>query len=85
MFAHVGNDMEWSLDVQAESSIELSLLWRSLPGINVEDVPLEVDLVLFVVQAKIAVLFILAGGDFDSLSFLVDKVSTLISKELEPS
>lgn len=48
--------MEWSFHIESEVLIELSLLWISLPGVNINDVPLLVELSVTLVCIDVLVL-----------------------------
>jgi hypothetical protein len=69
---HFRNDVEWSLDIEAEFFIELSFSWFSLPFISVDNVPLLPETVLLFIDANVSVFSINITLDFQDLSFLVD-------------
>ena len=77
--------MEWSLYIHTEVPIQLTLLGFSSPLINVDDIPLLVESIVFIVNNDISVLMINSALDIDSLSSLVDEVLSSVSEELPPS
>jgi hypothetical protein len=46
---HFRNDIEWSLDIEAEFFIELSFSWFSLPFIGINDIPLLMELIVVLI------------------------------------
>jgi hypothetical protein len=44
----LGDDVEWSFDIEAEFFIEFSFSWFSLPFIGIDDIPLLVDSTMLV-------------------------------------
>jgi len=51
----LGDNVEVSLNIESESIVELSLGWLSLPLINVDNVPLLVDLSVFWMNNDVSV------------------------------
>jgi hypothetical protein len=51
-----GDNVEVSLDIESESVTELSLSWLTLPFISIDNVPLLVDLSMFVMNDDVSVL-----------------------------
>jgi len=76
--------MEVSLNIQTEVLIEISLL-EFLPFINIDDVPLLVDLTMLSMSDDVSVLVIKSTLNIQDLSFLVDNKGTLVPEELPPS
>jgi hypothetical protein len=64
--------MEWSFDVETELFIQLSLLWLSLPLINIHNVPLLMDAIVFVVDSNVPVLLIDIALNLNNLSSFVN-------------
>jgi hypothetical protein len=54
----LGYDMEISFDIQTEIFVQFSLSWFTLPLINIDDVPLLVDLSMFVPNNDVSVFLI---------------------------
>ena len=52
----LGDNVEVSLDIESESVTELSLSWLTLPFISIDNVPLLVDLSVFVMNNDVSVL-----------------------------
>ena len=52
----LGNNVEVSFNVETEVFVHLSLGWFSLPFINVDNVPLLVDLSVLLVNNDVSVL-----------------------------
>jgi len=59
----LGHDVEVSLNIETEVLVEFSLSWVSLPFISIDDVPLLVDLSMFVINNDISVFTILSTRD----------------------
>jgi hypothetical protein len=59
----LGDNIEISLNVKTESFIELSLSWFSLPFINIDNIPLLVDLSMFVINLDVSVFSIYSSLD----------------------
>jgi hypothetical protein len=77
--------VEISFDIEAELFIEFSLLWLSLPFVNIHDIPLLVDAIVICMDTNISVFSINIALNFKNLTFLVDNRSTLVLEELPPS
>jgi hypothetical protein len=55
---HLRYDIEVSFDNESEIFVEFSLLWFTLPFINVDNVPLLVDSTVLVVNSDVSVFLI---------------------------
>jgi hypothetical protein len=85
---HGRDDVEISLNKDANSFVQLTLLWLGVL-INIDDFPLlsevlttlvvDLDVSVFHVSVKVLVL------NFKNLALLVDNVSTFSSEDLPPS
>ena len=58
VFFQLRNNVEWSLNKETEVFVKFSLLWFLWIFINIDDVPLLVDLSMFVVDNDVSVLSI---------------------------
>ena len=82
---HLGDDIEWSIDEEAEVGIH-SLDLISALGVKIKNSPSLVDLVVSGVDSNISSFLIDSANDFKYLVVLdIDEVSSAISEELEPS
>jgi hypothetical protein len=79
------NDVEVSLYIKTESFIELSFSWLTLPFINVDNVPLLVNLIVCTVDCDVSVLLINLSLDLNDFAFVILKRSSLVSEDLPPS
>jgi len=77
--------MEISFNIESELFIELTLLWFTLPFVNVHDVPLLSDLTIFVLDFNISILTINVALNLNYLSSLVGDIDVLVSEHLPPS
>lgn len=83
--AQVGNNMEWSFNVEAEFGVELSLLWFRFHLIDVDDSPFLVHTIMPVPDDNISVLMILSTMYIKNLSSFILEVLAPEFEELEPS
>jgi hypothetical protein len=81
----LGNDVEWSLNIESESFIELSLSWFSLPFINIDNVPLLVKFTVLVPGDDVSVFSINTTLDVKNLSVFVLNHGSNVSPHLPPS
>jgi hypothetical protein len=79
------DNIEISLNIETESLVELSLGWLSLPFINVDDIPLLMNLIIPLANNDVSVFRINTTLNFQNLSFIIDYSRTLVSEELPPS
>jgi hypothetical protein len=78
--------VEISLNIETESLIEFSLLWFTLPFVNVHDVPLLVELSMSCVYNDVLVLTIDSSLDIKDLTVLdVSNECSITFPELPPS
>jgi hypothetical protein len=84
-FAHSGDNMEISLNIQAEAFVEFSLSWISLPLVSINDVPLLRNIVGSLSSIEILVFLIDILVYVHDLSSFVGKVLALHSEHLPPS
>ena len=68
----LGDNVEISLNIKTESLIELSLSWFSLPFINVNNIPLLVNLTIFGIDLDVSVFSINTSLDIQYLSSFID-------------
>ena len=85
VFIQLRDDVEWSFDIESEFLIEFSLLWFLWVFININDIPLLVDSVMFVPYNDVSVLSINSSVNINDLSFLIDNPMSFSSEELPPS
>jgi len=52
----LGDNIEISFNIKTESFIELSLGWLSFPFINVNNIPLLMDLIVLLIDSNVSVL-----------------------------
>jgi hypothetical protein len=79
------DNVEVSLNIKTESFVELTLSWFTLPFVNVDNIPLLMDLVVSLVDTDVSVFLINSTLNFHYLSSLVDNLRSLVSEELPPS
>jgi hypothetical protein len=78
--------MEWSFNIETIVFIKFTLLWLSLEVLNIDDVPLLIELVVSSVEAKLLFLIILVLVDLHSIVVLnVDELRVVILEKLVPS
>ena len=77
--------MEWSFNIHAEFSVELSLLWLGLHSINIDDSPFLVVAIVSVPHNNISVFEVLTTVNIEYLTLLIDEVLSLVFEELPPS
>ena len=68
----LGDNVEISLNIKTESFIELSLSWFSLPFINIDNIPLLVNLTIFSIDLDVSVFSINTSLDIQYLSSFID-------------
>jgi len=74
---HFRDNIEWSLNIDTEVLVELTLVWFLWILISVDNVPLLVDLSVFAVDNDVLVLSISASRYIHYLSFLIDDESSI--------
>jgi hypothetical protein len=74
------NYMEISLDIESELFVEFSLSWLSLPLVSVHNIPLLIDLAVFVLSLNISVFLINVSTDMKNSSSLIGYIDILVSK-----
>jgi hypothetical protein len=79
------DDVEWSFDVESEFLVEFTLSWFTLVFINVDDVPLLVDLSMFSPGNDVSVFGINSTVNIHYHSSFVDNEWALISEHVPPS
>ena len=77
--------MERSFDEEAKVGIQFSLLWFWSHFVDVSNIPLLVQSVVFLPNNDVSVLCVDSTVDVKDLASLIDDVSTSVSEELEPS
>jgi hypothetical protein len=78
--------MEWSFNIETIVFIKFTLLWLSLEVLNIDDVPLLIQLVVSSVEAELLFLIILVLVDLHSIVVLnVDELGVVILEKLVPS
>jgi hypothetical protein len=78
--------MEWSFNIETIVFIKFTLLWLSLEVLNIDDVPLLIQLVVSSVEAELLFLIILVLVDLHSIIvFNVDELGVVILEKLVPS
>jgi len=68
--------MERSLNIETEVLVEFSLLWLLWVLVSIDNVPLLVDLSVFVVNNNVSVFSINIALNIEDLAFFVDNEST---------
>jgi hypothetical protein len=68
--------VEWSLNIKTEVLVELTLLWLLWVFVSIDNVPLLVDLSMFVVNNNVSVFSINITLNIEDLTFFVDNEST---------
>ena len=81
----LGDNVEWSFNIESEIFVQLSLSRFSFPFISVDDIPLLVDLSMFVPDNDVSLLSINSAMYIHNLSFLIYDESSIKSEELPPS
>jgi hypothetical protein len=79
------DNIEISFYEKSEPIVELSLSWFSLILVSIDDIPLLVDLAVFVPNNEVSVFLVNSSRNIDNLSFLICDESTLHSEHLPPS
>jgi hypothetical protein len=77
--------MEISFDVKSELFIEFSFTWFSLPLISINNIPMLVKSIWFLLSTNVSVFRINVALNFQYLSSFVCNVYILVSPELPPS
>jgi len=71
--------MEWSFNIEAIVFIEFTLLWLSLEVLNIDDIPLLIELVVSSVEAELLFLIVLVLVDLHSIVVLnVDQLRVVV-------
>jgi len=71
--------MEWSFNIEAIVFIEFTLLWLSLEVLNIDDIPLLIELVVSSVKAELLFLIVLVLVDLHSIVVLnVDQLGVVV-------
>jgi len=71
--------MEWSFNIEAIVFIEFTLLWLSLEVLNIDDIPLLIELVVSSVEAELLFLIVLVLVDLHSIVVLnVDQLGVVV-------
>jgi hypothetical protein len=55
---HVGNNVEWSLNIESVLFVEFTLLWFSLPLVSIDNIPLLVESTVFLPHVNVLSFFI---------------------------
>jgi hypothetical protein len=83
---HSRNNIEWSLDIHAIFFVELSLGGFTLPFINIDDVPLLMDLsTLGLITLDVSSFSISGSLDIKVFTSLISDIGTISSEQLPPS
>ena len=85
VLSHIRNDVEVSFNIKTELFIELTLYWFLWILINIDDIPLLVDMVVLIPDNDVSVLFIFVSVNVHDLSLFINEVVVLISKDIPPS
>lgn len=91
VWVHVGNNVEWSFNIETELFIQFSLLWLFWPFISIDDFPLLTNGTSSLTvwnswaASNSSIFSIKSTININNLSFVVDKIVTLKSEELPPS
>jgi hypothetical protein len=81
----LSDNVEWSLNVKTKVFIKFSFLGWKLPFINVDYIPLLVDLSVLVPCNDVSVLSINTTMNIHNLSMRIDEVCSIKVEELPPS
>jgi hypothetical protein len=76
---------EISLNEETEVFVKFSLNWFSWILVNIDDVPLLVNLSMLVPHNDVSVFSVKTTMDIDDLTLLIDNESILVSPQLPPS
>jgi hypothetical protein len=79
------DNVESSVNIEAELLIELTLGWFFHPFISIDDIELLVDLSMSIPDDDVSVFLIDTSLNIHDLSFIIGNESTSISPELPPS
>ena len=85
VFAHLRDNVEVSLNEKTEVFVKFSLNWFSWILVNIDDVPLLVNLSVLVPHNDVSVFSVKTTMDIDDLTLLIDNESILVSPQLPPS
>jgi hypothetical protein len=78
--------MEWSFDVESEFFIEFSLGGFTLPFVNVDNVPLLMDLsTLGFITLDVSSFSVSGSLDIKVFTSLISDIGTISSEQLPPS
>jgi hypothetical protein len=80
-----GDYIEVSFNIESEISVEFTFDWLIWVLISIDNLPLLVDLSMFVVDLDILVLIIESTSNIHHLSFLINNEFAFQSEELPPS
>jgi hypothetical protein len=72
--------MEISLNIETEVFIELTLSWFSLPLINIDNIPLLVDLITLVLDFNVSVFLISVAVDSQYFTLFISDKCSLVSE-----
>ena len=81
----ISHNVEWSFNVQTPVGIQVTLLWFSLPGVKVPDIPLLAQWVASIISDNVSAFDINTTLDLQYLLAEVDNASISISEERPPS
>jgi len=82
---HLGDNVEWSFNIETEVFVEFSLLWLFWVLISVDDIPLLVKSFVSAPGQNVSILAILCSLDIKYLSSLIHNIVSLIFPQLPPS
>jgi hypothetical protein len=85
VLSHMRDNVESSVNIEAELLIELTLGWFFHPFISIDDIELLVDLSMSIPDDDVSVFLIDTSLNIHDLSFIIGNESTSISPELPPS
>jgi hypothetical protein len=77
--------VEISFNIETEHFVEFSLNWFLFIFINIDDIPLLVDLSMFAPNNDVSLFIINSSVDIHKLSPFIDNEWRLVSEELPPS